>query len=104
MFADINLEAAKDAAMASSEFATNPNYSELSLAVDVTDISSVISMVETCLERYGRIDYLVNSAGLGVSIVLFRFRAVGNLCGCKAYLLTNLGIGTGEKTRRGCGG
>jgi 3-oxoacyl-[acyl-carrier protein] reductase len=38
--------------------------SALALAVDVCSPPAVAEMVEACLDRYGRIDFLVNNAGL----------------------------------------
>jgi NAD(P)-dependent dehydrogenase (short-subunit alcohol dehydrogenase family) len=46
--------------------AVNPEYKALAIAVDVTDASSVAQMVSTAVSTFRRIDYLVNSAGIGV--------------------------------------
>ncbi|KAJ5319718.1 hypothetical protein PENANT_c206G05267 [Penicillium antarcticum] len=63
---DLNYEAAMETARRSKPIATNPAYQALAIAVDVTDISSVDSMVQNVVETFGRIDYNVNSAGIGV--------------------------------------
>lgn len=63
---DLNYEAAMETARQSKPIATNPAYQALAIAVDVTDISSVNSMVQTVVDTFGRIDYNVNSAGIGV--------------------------------------
>ncbi|KAJ5649891.1 3-oxoacyl-reductase [Penicillium longicatenatum] len=65
-FADINLEAAQQSADQSVEFATNPAYYPLAIEVDVTDLESVEHMVAQVVETFKRIDYSVNSAGIGV--------------------------------------
>lgn len=63
---DLNHEAAMETARRSKPIATNPAYQALAIAVDVTDISSVDSMVQNVVETFGRIDYNINSAGVGV--------------------------------------
>ena len=65
LFADIDVEAAKEAAEASKKLATYAGYSALPIKVDVSDIDSVQSMVEVGKREFGRIDYCVNSAGVG---------------------------------------
>jgi 3-oxoacyl-[acyl-carrier protein] reductase len=47
----------------SQELAASLGPSATAVATDVTDESSVAAMVETVLERWGRIDGLVNNAG-----------------------------------------
>ncbi|KAL9123284.1 MAG: hypothetical protein Q9187_000156 [Circinaria calcarea] len=66
VFADLNLESAQAAASSSIAFATNPQYSALALRVDVADLKSVEEMVAKAVATFGRIDYSVNSAGVGV--------------------------------------
>ncbi|CEN60509.1 hypothetical protein ASPCAL02945 [Aspergillus calidoustus] len=63
---DLNLTAAQQTAQESEAVAVNPAYRALAVAVDVTDGSSVEEMVSKAVSGFGRIDYLVNSAGIGV--------------------------------------
>ncbi|TVY84114.1 2-(R)-hydroxypropyl-CoM dehydrogenase [Lachnellula suecica] len=65
IFADINEEEAQISAEKSKGFAINPKYRAFSIHVDVTDAVSVQKMVETVIKEFGRIDYNVNSAGIG---------------------------------------
>lgn len=65
VFADINFASAQAAADSSKALAKNPEYSALALSVDVTDSKSVDAMVAKILATFGRIDYSVNSAGVG---------------------------------------
>ncbi|KAF2439287.1 short-chain dehydrogenase/reductase SDR [Karstenula rhodostoma CBS 690.94] len=64
--ADLNYSSAENTARESEKLATNPSFRTLALAVDVSDPSSVNSMVETAVKEFGRIDYSINSAGIGV--------------------------------------
>lgn len=64
--ADINETAAGLTARESESLATNPAYKALAVAVDVSDVASVDAMVQAAAETFGSIDYLVNSAGVGV--------------------------------------
>lgn len=64
--ADLNHEAALNTAHESEKLAINPNYTALALPVDVSDPASVAKMVAAAVEIFGRIDYSVNSAGVGV--------------------------------------
>ncbi|RYP80512.1 hypothetical protein DL770_006185 [Monosporascus sp. CRB-9-2] len=66
VFADINAEMALAAAEESKTVATNPDYQAISIQVDVSDEASVEHMVEVTVAKFGRIDYNVNSAGVGV--------------------------------------
>jgi 3-oxoacyl-[acyl-carrier protein] reductase len=58
--ADVNLEAAQDTAAK----AESAGVSALALNVDVSDPAAVKAMVDAAMEKYGRIDYLVNNAGI----------------------------------------
>ncbi|CRG92460.1 hypothetical protein PISL3812_09520 [Talaromyces islandicus] len=66
VFTDVNLEAAQRSADQSVDFAINPAYYPLALAVDVTDITSVQRMVTQAVDTFKQINYCVNSAGVGV--------------------------------------
>ncbi|XXH02349.1 hypothetical protein Hte_008722 [Hypoxylon texense] len=65
VFADINENGVKEAAEESRKYATNKDFRPLAIRVDITDEASVQSMVDTTVSEFGRIDYSVNSAGVG---------------------------------------
>ncbi|CAI7568680.1 unnamed protein product [Penicillium crustosum] len=65
-FADINLTAATEAAEESKAHASNLDYQAIALQVDISNEESVQRMVTTTLKEFNRIDYSVNSAGLGI--------------------------------------
>ncbi|KAI0835632.1 NAD(P)-binding protein [Hypoxylon sp. FL0890] len=65
VFADINEKGAEEAAEQSKEYATNENFRPLVIQVDITDEDSVQNMVDTTVKEFGRIDYNINSAGVG---------------------------------------
>lgn len=65
VFADLNLASAQEAAELSKEHATHAEFRALALAVDVVDIESVRKMVADSVDAFGRIDYCINSAGVG---------------------------------------
>ena len=64
-FADLNSSAATAAAKESEAVATNQKYRAVSISVDVSDPASVDDMVAKVAGEFGRIDYSVNSAGVG---------------------------------------
>ncbi|KAI1109055.1 hypothetical protein F5Y14DRAFT_44828 [Nemania sp. NC0429] len=70
--ADLNLEAAEKVAQeceetaASSSTSHQQGFKALAVSVDVGDRVSVDAMVQSTIETFGRIDYCVNSAGVGV--------------------------------------
>lgn len=51
----------------SLKLAANPDYRVLTLQVDVTKEKDVDAMVCVAIKEFGRIDYAVNSAGVGPS-------------------------------------
>ncbi|RDW79385.1 short-chain dehydrogenase [Coleophoma cylindrospora] len=65
-FADINLNTAQKAADEAKAKANNPNLRTLAIQVDVSNERSVELMVQKVQDEFGRIDYSVNSAGIGV--------------------------------------
>ena len=67
LIADINKHAAESVATESLKLAANPNYRALTLQVDVTKEEDVNAMVHMAIKEFGRIDYAVNSAGVGLS-------------------------------------
>ncbi|GLI73913.1 putative secondary metabolism biosynthetic enzyme [Penicillium ochrochloron] len=66
IMADLNYNAALQTARESESIAANPNYKALAVIVDVCNPASVSNMVNTAIAMFGRIDYSVNSAGVGV--------------------------------------
>lgn len=64
-FADLNEKAAQDAADASKILATKDEYKAIALQVDVTYRDSVRAAVAATQKEFGRIDYNINSAGVG---------------------------------------
>jgi NAD(P)-dependent dehydrogenase (short-subunit alcohol dehydrogenase family) len=59
--ADINLSSAEETA----EMIAGAGGSAKAVETDVTDSSSVENMVKTVVETYGRLDILINNAGVG---------------------------------------
>ena len=64
VFADINLSNAQSAVEESKSFASNSAYHGHAISVDVESLESVQEMVKETVSKFGRIDYLVNSAGV----------------------------------------
>lgn len=60
VLADINLEAAEAAAAEAAAAGCSP----LAFKLDVADAKNVDALVEKVSEKYGRIDYLINNAGI----------------------------------------
>lgn len=50
----------------SKSFAANPEYKTAAYHVDVTDPKSVDDVIGKIVAEFGRIDYLVNSAGVRI--------------------------------------
>ncbi|KAI1081228.1 hypothetical protein F5B20DRAFT_79686 [Whalleya microplaca] len=65
VFADVNQQGARDAAAESRSCAKNADYRPLALEVDIASQDSVQAMVDATVKEFGRIDYSVNSAGIG---------------------------------------
>ncbi|KAH8657722.1 short-chain dehydrogenase/reductase SDR [Xylariales sp. PMI_506] len=65
VFADLDLNGAEDAAKEGSFFVAGSDCNVLALQVDVSDPDSVAAMVAKTVEKFGRIDYCVNCAGVG---------------------------------------
>ncbi|KAF2243992.1 NAD(P)-binding protein [Trematosphaeria pertusa] len=64
VFADIDEAGAAKASDESRKFATNPEYQTRAYALDVTDPKRVDAVIKETYKEFGRIDYLVNSAGI----------------------------------------
>ncbi|KAI2472214.1 oxidoreductase [Annulohypoxylon bovei var. microspora] len=65
VFADQAFNTASEASENSKSIATAADYQTVAVAVDVRDRASVKAMVEEVKNRFGRLDYAVNSAGTG---------------------------------------
>jgi 3-oxoacyl-[acyl-carrier protein] reductase len=66
--ADINIDAAESAAAE----AVATGIDALAIQVNVADSQNVESMIEKTVEKYGRIDYLVNNAGITRDALMIR--------------------------------
>ena len=66
VLADIHEKGAQEAAEESKKSAKHPDYRAMPLRMDIADEASVQNMVDTTIERFGRIDYSVNSAGISL--------------------------------------
>jgi NAD(P)-dependent dehydrogenase (short-subunit alcohol dehydrogenase family) len=64
VFVDLDEPGARGAAEASKKLATNPDYKTKGVLLDVTRSSDVAAVFKSIVEEFGRIDYLVNSAGV----------------------------------------
>lgn len=67
VFADINFETASAAAKESEASATHKEYLAFPIQVDTTNETAVEQMVTKTVEKFGRIDYSVNSAGVSTA-------------------------------------
>ncbi|KAI0153203.1 NAD(P)-binding protein [Xylariaceae sp. FL1272] len=65
LFADIDVQGAEKAAEESKQYAKSSKYRAEFVEVDVTSEESVNKMVAFAKEKFGRIDYSVNSAAIG---------------------------------------
>jgi len=66
---DIDGAAAQAVAEESKRLATNFSFEAVAIATDVSDERSVEAMVGRVVGTFGRIDYLVNSAGVSSSLL-----------------------------------
>ncbi len=66
MVADINLEAAERVVKEISASASNASFRAKAVEVDVTSDGSVKHAIAETVTFFGRIDYCVNSAGVGL--------------------------------------
>lgn len=76
VFADINEKGAAAAAEESIKSAKHPDYQARICSLDVADEKAVNEAFAKVAEEFGRIDFLVNSAGLS-NCVLYRLSYVG---------------------------
>ncbi|KAI0006811.1 hypothetical protein F4779DRAFT_595045 [Xylariaceae sp. FL0662B] len=68
VIADIDEKAALSTANASRELAVNADFEALAVRVDVSNEESVNNLMDKTIKTFGRIDYFVNSAGVGVTL------------------------------------
>ena len=68
VIADINLEAAEAAAAEAAAAGSTP----LAFELNVADAANVEALVEKVSEKYGRIDYLINNAGITRDSLMMR--------------------------------
>ncbi|PWY66392.1 oxidoreductase [Aspergillus sclerotioniger CBS 115572] len=64
IFADMKEDTAKASAEESKQYATHNEYQAVHFTVNVTDEQGVQDMVDFVIERFGRVDYCVNGAGV----------------------------------------
>ena len=62
--ADIDEAGARETAARSRQSATNPAYQVKAVALDVTQSDQVEAVLDKAASEFGRIDYLINSAGV----------------------------------------
>lgn len=70
--ADLNEEGAKQVVEESKRYAKHTGYRAIAVKLDISDEESVKSLVATTVKEFGRIDYAVNSAGVGTIFILPR--------------------------------
>lgn len=63
--ADLNEEGAKQVVEESKTYAKHAGYRAIAVKLDIADEQSVKSLIATTVKEFGRIDYAVNSAGVG---------------------------------------
>lgn len=73
MFCDTNYALAKAAAQQSIKYATAPIYDADAVEIDVTKPELVQYMVDYTIEKFGRIDYCVNAAGVCLPLSSIQF-------------------------------
>ena len=64
--ADINLTSGQTVQKELEKISSNPKFKCVAIQVDVQDEESIIAMVKQTVEAFGRIDYSVNCAGIGM--------------------------------------
>lgn len=70
--ADIDEAGAKASAEESYKLATNSSYKAKSVWLDVRDAAKVEAEISQAATEFGRLDYLINSAGVCLSCRLLR--------------------------------
>ncbi|KAI0163988.1 oxidoreductase [Xylariaceae sp. FL1272] len=64
VFADKDEEAAESTAQESHQYASNKEYSTAIFKMNIGDDASVQAMVDFVVQKFGRLDYAVNAAGI----------------------------------------
>jgi 3-oxoacyl-[acyl-carrier protein] reductase len=100
--ADVNIETAESAAAEAAAAGINA----LAIEVNVADADNVDAMVEKTLEKYGRVDFLVNNAGITRDGLMMRmgddaWKAVIDINLTGTYLCSKAVIRTMMKQRSG---
>ncbi|KAI4115300.1 MAG: hypothetical protein LQ345_004077 [Seirophora villosa] len=65
VLADLNHDGAKKVVEECKQFSKHPEFRAIAVKVDIVDEESVDAMVRSAKDEFGRIDYSVNSAGMG---------------------------------------
>ncbi|PVI03083.1 NAD(P)-binding protein [Periconia macrospinosa] len=89
--ADIKGDEVKAIAEQSKALAASPDFKSSGFAVDVTDSQSVQSLVRFAVNEFGRIDYLINAAGVrsrSAAMVSNNFNRVHDVNARGAFLLS----------------
>ncbi|ORY09576.1 hypothetical protein BCR34DRAFT_665425 [Clohesyomyces aquaticus] len=66
LFGDLQAEKVAEVAEESKKSAASDEYKAVSCKVDITNVQSIQDMVALALKEFGRVDYLVNSAGADI--------------------------------------
>lgn len=61
---DLNEHALEEVARESKTFATNAQYQTLCLRTDILNETDLQSMTDVAIQKFGRIDYFVQAAGV----------------------------------------
>lgn len=80
IFADIDFAGAAESVEQSRKYASNADYDSLAVEVNVADEASVQRMVYLAIAKFGRIDYNVNSAGVGLETKLHKISFTNHWC------------------------
>jgi len=64
--ADVNQDGMKNVKEELQKIATNSSFQCITILVDVRDAASVKSMIDETVRTFGRLDYAVNCAGIGL--------------------------------------
>ncbi len=58
----------KQAASLAKEHATNPEFESLVVICNIESESDIINMVKSAVDKFGKIDYAVNNAGVKTAL------------------------------------
>ncbi|KAL8958782.1 MAG: hypothetical protein Q9193_004227, partial [Seirophora villosa] len=65
VLADLNHDGANKVVEECKQFSKHPEFRAIAVKVDIVNEESVDAMVRSAMDEFGRIDYSVNSAGMG---------------------------------------